>query len=316
MPKRKSVLVSVMFTLIFVTTMIVQSTHTALAVEECLSKPNAPAPQGQHWYYRIDHKNNRQCWRLGPEGLPVQRSETQAQKPKPQAAAQPEAPSRAQRPTTTGMGSTRAETSSDTNVDATKAMGWRDMPKFAGLPPSPLPVPQPPPVESTQTNSAIDAAPPERESVSASAGNPLPPESDYVEEPRRPAEARPAPMAPAQITAETDHKFALLIMLLVSLVIIGPIVHYVERQRRRAAIRLEPPRWAPVVASKMPALSVHNPLTPGSSVPVPSGPSDQSERLAQALQQLLDRLQTDLGLEQNTHSTRRPEIGMTKKRAR
>jgi hypothetical protein len=169
------------------------------------------------------------------------------------------------------MGSTRTETSSDSNLDAT--MGWRDMPKFAGLPPSPLPVQQPPPVESTQMNSAVDAAPPERERISANAGDPLPPESEHVEEPRPPAAAQPAPMAPARSTAETDHKFALLIMLLVFLAVVGPIVHYTERRRRRAAIRFEPPRWAPVVASKMPALSVHNPLTPGSSVPPPSGPT-------------------------------------------
>ncbi len=41
----------------------------AAAPDECLLKPNGPAPQGQHWYYRVDHtKNKRQCWYLRAEG--------------------------------------------------------------------------------------------------------------------------------------------------------------------------------------------------------------------------------------------------------
>ena len=312
MPERKSMLTLVIFTFIFVTSMFAQSTRSARAGDECISKPNAPAPQGQHWYYRIDHQNNRQCWRLGPEGLPVQKSEPQIQKPKPQAAAQPQASARVQHPVTTGIASAPAETSSDTRVGATTGVSWRDMPKFSDLSSS-LPVPQPPPVEETPSTSAINSAPPVRGRVSASAGDPLPPESDHVEEPQRPAAVPPAPIAP--IAAKTDHAFSLLIVLLVFLVIAGPIIHYAERRRLRVASNFKPPRWAPVVPSNTPMPSVHIPLAPGSkmSVPVPSGSSDQSERLAQALQQLLDRLQTDLGLEQsNTHSAPGPEIGMTK----
>jgi hypothetical protein len=39
----------------------------ARAADECLEKPNAPSPQGSHWYYRTDRTNNRQCWYLGSE---------------------------------------------------------------------------------------------------------------------------------------------------------------------------------------------------------------------------------------------------------
>src|SRR5262249_29729553 len=93
MPARISIVALAMFSFIFAANAIAQSTRNAGAADECLAKPNAPAPRGQHWYYRIDHQNNnRQCWRLGPEGLRVQKPEPQAQKPKPQAAAQSEAP--------------------------------------------------------------------------------------------------------------------------------------------------------------------------------------------------------------------------------
>jgi hypothetical protein len=36
---------------------------------ECLTSPGQDATQGQHWYYRIDHANNkRHCWYLRDEG--------------------------------------------------------------------------------------------------------------------------------------------------------------------------------------------------------------------------------------------------------
>jgi hypothetical protein len=39
----------------------------ARAADECLEKPNAPSPEGSHWYYRTDRTTNRQCWYLGSE---------------------------------------------------------------------------------------------------------------------------------------------------------------------------------------------------------------------------------------------------------
>jgi hypothetical protein len=32
------------------------------APDDCLSAPTGAAPQGQHWYYRIDRATKRQCW--------------------------------------------------------------------------------------------------------------------------------------------------------------------------------------------------------------------------------------------------------------
>jgi len=41
---------------------------SARAEENCLSAPNAQAPQGSHWYYRIDHATQRHCWYIGNKG--------------------------------------------------------------------------------------------------------------------------------------------------------------------------------------------------------------------------------------------------------
>ena len=38
------------------------SSDTADAAETCLSAPNAVAPDGGHWYYRIDRSTKRHCW--------------------------------------------------------------------------------------------------------------------------------------------------------------------------------------------------------------------------------------------------------------
>ena len=38
---------------------------------DCLAAPDGVAPDGWHWYYRLDRANNRQCWRLREAGLPT-----------------------------------------------------------------------------------------------------------------------------------------------------------------------------------------------------------------------------------------------------
>lgn len=39
------------------------------AAEDCLSGPKDQAPDGSHWYYRIDHATKRHCWYLRGENL-------------------------------------------------------------------------------------------------------------------------------------------------------------------------------------------------------------------------------------------------------
>jgi hypothetical protein len=40
---------------------IPSSSHAA---ETCLAAPTQPAPQGSHWYYRLERATQRKCWRL------------------------------------------------------------------------------------------------------------------------------------------------------------------------------------------------------------------------------------------------------------
>ncbi|WP_375160030.1 hypothetical protein [Bradyrhizobium sp. RDT46] len=41
---------------------------TATANADCLASPKGAAPQGQHWYYRLDRTTKRQCWYLRAAG--------------------------------------------------------------------------------------------------------------------------------------------------------------------------------------------------------------------------------------------------------
>jgi hypothetical protein len=53
--------------LLAVAAIFIVTVQGARAADDCLEKPNAPSPQGSHWYYRTDRTTNRQCWYLGPE---------------------------------------------------------------------------------------------------------------------------------------------------------------------------------------------------------------------------------------------------------
>lgn len=41
---------------------------SARAADECLTEPRTETPQGQHWYYRLEHTTKRHCWYLRDEG--------------------------------------------------------------------------------------------------------------------------------------------------------------------------------------------------------------------------------------------------------
>jgi hypothetical protein len=106
---------------------------------------------------------------------------------------------------------------------------------------------------------------------------------------RQPAQARPEPPIPV------DHTFALLMIMFAALAIAGPALHFVERRRRRKAVNFRPPPRPRVVAVNAPTPRVGlmpRPRVAKPPAPMPIRPPDQTERLAHALQQLVDRLQT------------------------
>jgi hypothetical protein len=59
-----------------------RSSLAEAAADECLTKPGASAPQGSHWFYRVDRaNNNRHCWYLGSEGAKPRATKQQAEAP-------------------------------------------------------------------------------------------------------------------------------------------------------------------------------------------------------------------------------------------
>jgi hypothetical protein len=44
---------------------------TTARADDCLTAPNSPAPQGSHWYYRLDRATQRQCWYTRAPGQPA-----------------------------------------------------------------------------------------------------------------------------------------------------------------------------------------------------------------------------------------------------
>jgi len=47
---------------------------TSRAEESCLLAPNAPTPQGDHWYYRTDRNSQKKCWHLRTNGQTTEQS--------------------------------------------------------------------------------------------------------------------------------------------------------------------------------------------------------------------------------------------------
>jgi hypothetical protein len=315
MSRRRSMLAPAGFTLVLVAALSTQSTRDTRAEDECITRPNAPAPQGQHWYYRTDRASNRRCWRLGPAGLPVQKSAPQAEaQPASGMDARAAAPPGAQEPVSTAPTTEPAEPESDTNVAITaEPVRWLDIAKLPEASPSLQPVPQVVPGAWTQSASADDLAPitssrastgvsepsaPVSNQASASASEPSPPTNNSARKPQRRAAAQPSPLtAPMKSIAEVDHTFALVMFMFAALVIAGPILHYAERRRQREPSNFQVPRWARVVALNAPTPRVLVSLARDSetgkrAAPIPPSPPDQIERLAQALQQVVDRMKT------------------------
>lgn len=95
MPQRGPTSRPSVFVVVSVVASFAASTGTVRAAEDCIVKPNAQAPQGQHWYYRTDRDSKRQCWYLGPQDVAVRKGAMETLKQsKPDASATPAAPAR------------------------------------------------------------------------------------------------------------------------------------------------------------------------------------------------------------------------------
>jgi hypothetical protein len=79
MPNRVARIASVIFASVLAGATITTISYLAAdAAEGCRTEPGDQTPDGKHWYYRIEHPGNRQCWYLRGEGeKPAQAGVTQ-----------------------------------------------------------------------------------------------------------------------------------------------------------------------------------------------------------------------------------------------
>jgi hypothetical protein len=64
----------------------------APAADTCLAGPNGTAPEGRHWFYRVDRAKHRNCWYLGAQGAKIRRTATRPRTPAPAEPAEPAGP--------------------------------------------------------------------------------------------------------------------------------------------------------------------------------------------------------------------------------
>jgi len=127
MPSRTAKIVPAVVASFLAGTVFTTLSHSpAGAADECLSAPNDQAPQGGHWYYRLDRTTNRQCWYLKDQS---EKAAQQAAQPAQQAA-QPDPWQSARQPTPKAetaprrpASEARAELTSRTNVEQPNQAG-------------------------------------------------------------------------------------------------------------------------------------------------------------------------------------------------
>jgi hypothetical protein len=280
MAQHRPALVPAIFALLSLALSCVVSARVVHAAP-CNAKPNSPAPEGQHWYYRTDRASGRKCWFLGPQDVNNQKDVAQASKrPTSDAAAQPAAQQSAYR-------QTMAQAPGETETDSSTGKDWPPRSEASQLPymppvflVAPAPVLEPTQAEQAQTTND-EADPP---AVSA---------SDAASEPEVPAIAQSS-AAPVQPTEDANHTVALATIVFLTTVIFGLAFEVMRWLRRRRNRDRAAPDWA-----ELDALYQSVPPSPGVNstrsvrrIPPPLSSFAESEKLAEELQKILDELRT------------------------
>ena len=136
----------------------------------CRTDPGAPAPQGLHWYYRVDRTGNRHCWFLDSTGTPVPlhkdlatsnlRSQVTAEQvlASPENDTVPTAPAQRATPETVAAETTAQEPSVRGRAATDFTARWFDLPKSVDLDAREFAVPR-------QTDAAGHTAPDSDEQI-------------------------------------------------------------------------------------------------------------------------------------------------------
>lgn len=315
MPQHRPTLVPAIFAAFSFAAFGAGSAHTENAVK-CITKPSASAPKGEHWYYRTDRAAKRQCWYLGPAGAHIQKRATQtSEQPALGAVAQPAAPQGAKATALErAAGSEAAPTEANTSASvvplpwpqqATPQRAQRltaSAPKAASAETNaaapletetnvPAPVAPLPGPEASKLSDAPTPPLAERP-ASAVASDPAMPTSSAFEETQSAANVR---SVPARAADDFDHTLAMIAFL--TFAISGSLSIATRWLGRREATkrRLE---WPDTSTSTTPYSRVRTSLDLGSraaslhTLPQPPTPLEETEKLAQELQKILNELKT------------------------
>lgn len=228
------------------------------AAAECAAKPNAPAPQGQHWYHRTDRGARHRCWYLAPQDMSAQKSATNT----------------SQKATAEGP-KTPAVASGAPQVPATKPpTGAAPAPAVAnGFAPA-IPSPWP---EAAR----FSDAPPSFASAT--------PASDCGGAQQLLAKVRPSPAAEGAMGVNGDHAFALIMLGTVLLAVTGPVLHAMRRPRNvsdRDDLRAPSSSTLSASGSRATARDLYSDIAVRRVKPL-----KQTEDGAQMLQRVLDEMQ-------------------------
>ena len=281
MAKHRAALVPAIFALLSLALSCAVSVRDVHAAP-CNVKPNSPAPEGQHWYYRTDRAFGRKCWYLGPEDVNNQKGAAPAsERPASDAAAQPAAQQSAHRQTMAqAPGVTEMDSSGKAPPPRSEATQLPYMPPAFLV--APTPVPEPTQAERPQTTN--DAADP-----------PAAPASDAASEPEVPAIVQSsAEPAPVQSTRDADHTLALATIAFLMTVIFGLALEVMRWLRRRRYRGRAAPDWAELDAlyQSVPPSPGVNSTRPVRNIPPPLSSFAEAEKLAEDLQKILDELRT------------------------
>jgi len=164
--------------------------------DDCLAQPNGDAPEGQHWYYRIDRGTKRHCWYLKGQGEKVARAAS-PERAAPAKTASPKTEIAAQR----SVADARAELPSRARIeDDTSAFATR---------PAPAPIIANAAASAANTAAADDNGTgsnvmsrwPEPTGVSSTADTPPEPPSVVVADNTQPGPTAAAPVTSAPVTS-------------------------------------------------------------------------------------------------------------------
>src|SRR5512145_1758304 len=107
---------------------VASTSRSSRAADDCLAKPGSAAPQGSHWYYRIDRPSKRQCWFLAPEGAKARRA---ASSKRPSAPTPSPIPPQTAEPVPLPAPEAPAETAAG-ETHSGFSTRWSDLPASAG----------------------------------------------------------------------------------------------------------------------------------------------------------------------------------------